>query len=151
VLIGLSAGLAFFFNKTDTGLAVLATSQEPVATELVGIGTRRMSTLIWVMAAVLGGIAGVLQGPDTIFQPFFMTSGFLLLAFGAAVVGGITSLSGALVGGQVIGIFSQLAIYFNNKFIKDSIEIPAFEQLLVFILLVTVLVVRPRGLLGTEA
>lgn len=151
VLGGLAVGTAYFFNKTDLGLAVLATSQEPVATELVGIGTKRISSFVWVIAAVVGGIAGLLQAPDTTFQPFFMTSGYLLLGFSAAVIGGITSLSGAFIGGQLIGIVSQVATYLDRNYIHDHIDIPGLPNLMIFGMLVTVLIVRPKGLLGTEA
>jgi len=153
VLAGLAVGLAYFFNKTDRGLAVLATSQESVATELVGISTKNMSTFVWVFAAVLGGIAGVLQAPDSTFQPGFMTSqgNYLLLGFAAAVLGGITSLAGAFIGGQLIGIISNLGAYFYSRFIVELVEIEGFPQLLVFLLLLTVLLVRPKGLLGSEA
>ena len=151
VLGGLALGLAYFFKRTDLGLAVLATSQESVATELVGIGTRRISSFVWTFAAVLGATAGILQAPDSTFEPFFMTRNFLLLAFTAAVVGGITSLAGAFAGGQVIGIVSQLATYFDRTYIHDHIDIPGLPNLIIFILLVTVLITRPKGLLGTEA
>ena len=151
VLGGLALGLAYFFNKTDLGLAVLATSQESVATELVGIGTKRMSSFVWTFAAVLGGIAGILQAPDTTFQPGFMTTNYLLLGFTAAVLGGITSLAGAFIGGQLIGIVQQLGSYFDGRYIKDVVDIPSIPDLLVFLLLLTVLIVRPKGLLGSEA
>lgn len=151
VLGGLAVGLGYFFNKTDLGLAVLATSQEAVATELVGIGTKRMSSFIWVFAAVLGGIAGILQAPDTTFFAGFMTVNYLLLGFTAAVVGGITSLAGAFVGGQMIGIVQALGAYFDSKYLKGHLDIPGVPDLLVFILLVTILLVRPKGLLGSEA
>lgn len=149
VLGGLGVGLAYFFNKTDLGLAVLATSQESVATELVGIGTRKMSSFIWVFAAVLGGVAGVLQAPDTTFFAGFMTSNFLLLSFTAAVVGGITSIAGAFVGGQIIGIVQAMGGWVDLKFIHN--KVPGVPDLLVFVVLVTILLVRPKGLLGAEA
>jgi branched-chain amino acid transport system permease protein len=154
IFAALAVGLNYFFAKTDLGLAVLATSQEPVATELVGIGTKRMSAFIWGFAAVLGGVAGLLQAPDTIFEPGFMTKNFLLLAFTAAVIGGITSLQGAFLGGLLIGVFRQIVTYAEGAWLEgiDFLhDIPGIPELAVFILLVVVLYVRPRGLLGTEA
>lgn len=153
VLGGLAAGLGYFFNKTDLGLAVLATSQEPVASELVGIGTKKMSTFVWVFAALLGGVAGILQAPDTTFVPGFMTlqGNYLLLGFTAAVLGGITSLAGAFLGGQLIGIIQSLGSYFDSNVVSDFVELPGFPDLLVFVVLLTILLVRPKGLLGTEA
>lgn len=150
----LAAGLAYFFNKTDLGLAVLATSQEAVATELVGIGTKRMSSFIWTFAAVLGGIGGILQAPDTTFVAGFMTlqGNYLLLGFTAAILGGVTSLAGAFVGGQIIGIVLQLGSYVDNRWLKDLTSgLSGVPDLIIFILLLTVLLLRPKGLLGKEA
>ena len=149
VLIGLAIALAYFFNKTDLGLAVLATSQEPVATELAGIGTKRMSSFIWVFAAVLGAIAGILNGPDTTITPGFLTFNYLLPGFTAAVVGGITSLAGAFIGGQIIGIVQSLGSYFDANYIHH--RIPGISDLMVFVVLLGILLIRPKGLLGSEA
>lgn len=150
VFIALMVSLNHFFNKTDLGLAVLATSQEPVATELVGIGTKKMSSFIWTFSAVLGGIAGLLQAPEVPFGAGFMTTGFLLLGFTAAVIGGITSLQGAFVGGMLLGIFTKMAEYLDFTFLEERFEIPGLPELAVFIMLVTVLYVKPSGLLGKE-
>lgn len=149
VMAGLGVAMAYFFSRTDLGLAVLATSQEPVATELAGISTRRISSFIWTLAAVLGAIAGVLVAPVTPFTPAFMTTGFLLPAFTAAIVGGITSLPGAFLGGQIIGITQSIGDYFSDK-VLDNV-VPGFSNILVFAVLVIILLVRPRGLLGAEA
>jgi len=150
-VVGLAIASAWFFNKTDLGLAVLATSQEPVATELVGIGTRRISSFVWVSAAVLGGIAGVLQGPDTLLYPGMMTREFLLLGLTAAVLGGITSLSGAFIGGLLIGGLNGLGSWAQGQFTASIGAIPAFPEVLVFVVLLAVLSVRPQGLFGAEA
>ncbi|MFN2642887.1 MAG: branched-chain amino acid ABC transporter permease [Actinomycetota bacterium] len=145
VLVILGLGMGYFFSRTDLGLAVLATSQEPVATELAGIGTRRMSSFIWTFAAVLGGIAGVLLAPTGALFPGFMTITDLLPAFTAAVVGGITSLPGAFLGGLLIGITQGLGeFYFGSSTI-----VRGAANLLVFAVLV--LLVRPKGLIGREA
>lgn len=150
VLGGIAAGLAYFFNKTDLGLAVLALSQEPVATELTGIGTKRMSSFVWVFASVLGGVAGVLQvGISGVLVPGFMTTDYLLLGFTAAVAGGVTSLAGAFVGGELIGVVSALGGWIDNEFVHH--RVPGVPNLMVFIALLTILLVRPSGLLGKEA
>jgi branched-chain amino acid transport system permease protein len=145
VLVGLGVAMGYFFSRTDLGLAVLATSQEPVATELVGIGTRRMSSFIWTMTAVLGGISGILIGAGGSIYPAFMTTSYLLGAFTAAVVGGIDSLPGAFVGGVIIGLTKDLGGYFLPS------TLPGGPNLLVFAVLVLILLFRPQGLLGAEA
>jgi branched-chain amino acid transport system permease protein len=150
VLVGLALGMVYFFNKSDYGLAILALSQEPVATELTGIGAKRMSSLVWVMAAVLGGVAGILHsGLTQVIYPGFVSRDNLLFAFTAAVVGGITSLSGAFVGGLLIGVVYSLGNYADSNFIHHVL--PGVPDLAVFVVLLAILLARPKGLLGKEA
>jgi branched-chain amino acid transport system permease protein len=146
-LIVLAVLLALFFSRTNLGLAILAVSQEPVATELMGISVRRLSSFVWGLAAVLGGLGGVLTaGVVQNFGPSFITTSTLIPAFTAAVLGGMTSLPGAFVGGVVVGVVQAWAIgepAFSG--------IPGQGTLAVFLLLIGVLAVRPQGLLGKAA
>jgi branched-chain amino acid transport system permease protein len=147
-LVILAAILAYFFNKTNLGLAILGSSQEPTATELMGISVKRLSTIVWALAALLGGLAGVLAVPETgsVF-PGVLTGVFLIPAFTAAVLGGMTSLPGAFLGGVIVGVVEAVAT-----------SAPVFEDipgspgaLLVFVVLLVVLISRPQGLLGKAA
>src|SRR2546426_11641097 len=97
--LALSAvGLAWFFGRTDLGLATLATSQEPTASRLVGIRLNRISMLTWGAAGFLGGLAGVLLAPVTAqFAAGDGTTGGLISAFTAALLGGMTSVARALL------------------------------------------------------
>ena len=96
--------LGLFFTRTNLGLAILGASQEPTATELVGISVRRLSSFTWVLAALLGGLAALIAVPDGgSFAPGIMTSTYLIPAFTAAVLGGMTSLPGAFLGGIIVG------------------------------------------------
>lgn len=156
VLAALAAILGYFFSKTDLGLAVLATSQDAFATRVVGIGVERMSRFIWGAAAFLGAVAGVLYMPIAgALTPGGMTSGVLIPAFTAAVVGGMTSLPGAFIGGLVVGIIQALATWasghymLGDKFYQDII--PASPEVALFVALLLILLIRPQGLLGTEA
>jgi branched-chain amino acid transport system permease protein len=144
VLIALAPLLALFFSKTDLGLAVLAASQDATATRIVGISTSRMSQFTWGFAALLGALAGILQAPITIFYPGFMTIETLIPAFTAAVLGGMTSLPGAFVAGELVGVAQVL----GGAYLGD--HIPGAPDLTVFVLLLLVLLVRPQGLLGKE-
>jgi branched-chain amino acid transport system permease protein len=143
-LVVLAAALALFFSRTNLGLAILGVSQEPVATELMGISVRRLSTFIWALAGLLAGIAGLLTAPVAgSFFPGFVTSTALIPAFTAAVLGGMKSLPGAFVGGIVVGVAQSLAVStpaFHG--------IPGAGSVMIFVLLVVVLAVRPQGLLG---
>lgn len=142
----LALASALFFKRTQTGLAILAVSQEPTATSLVGISVNRVSALTWGMAGFLGAAAGILLAPTTLFAPGFMTGAALIPAFTAAVFGGITSLPGAFLGGVVIGIVEQ----FGNKWVPTTF-IPGGNRILVFLTLLAILIVKPSGLLGKEA
>lgn len=150
-LAAAALALYVFFSRTDTGLAVLAASQEPTATDLVGIGTRRMSALVWGMSGLVGGIAGVmLAAPPNTLTPGYMTREFLIFSFVAAVVGGMTSLPGAVLGGIVLGMVQSFAAVYFPKVDWVATNIPSPEQVAVFALLVGVLAVKPTGLLGKE-
>jgi branched-chain amino acid transport system permease protein len=146
VLAVLAAAMAWLF-KTDLGLAVLASSQDTRAAQVVGISPVAVSRLVWGMAALLGGIAGLLYAPVGIFTPGFMTLTMLVPAFAAAVLGGMTSLPGAFVGGLAIGVVQNLGIYYLGQ----QLKVPGASELGVFALLMLVLLIRPQGLLGKEA
>jgi len=95
-LVLLAVLLGLFFSRTDLGLAILAVSQEPVATELMGISVRRLSSLIWGLTGLLAGIAGMLTAPVVgSFGPGFLTFNALIPGFTAAVLGGMNSLPAA--------------------------------------------------------
>jgi branched-chain amino acid transport system permease protein len=150
-LLALGVLLALFFNITNLGLAVLGASQEPVAAEVVGISVRRLSAFTWALAALLGGIAGVLYMPVLgTFGPGALTIGtgsaLLIPAFTAAVLGGMTSMPGAFVGGTIVGIAQAAAIS-----LKGLSAIPGRGSAITFVLLLGVLIVRPQGLLGSRA
>ena len=144
VLVGFGVGLAYFFSRTSIGLALLGAAQEPVATELAGISTRQLAALTWGMAALLGGLAGVLNAPISgTFGPGFMTLSVLLPAFTAAILGGMNSLPGAFIGGAIVGVAESVAL-------KSSAfaSIPSPDTFIVFLILLAVLITRPQGLLG---
>lgn len=156
-LLGVLAGvLGYFFSRTDLGLAVLATSQDSFATRVVGIGVERMSRFIWASAAGLGAIAGILYIPLTgALTPGAMTFSVLIPAFTAAVIGGMTSLPGAFVGGIVIGCVQSLSNWAANAWhLGDRAFqeiLPGTPDVVLLVLLLVVLLARPQGLLGSEA
>lgn len=160
VLLLLGVMIAYFFSKTDLGLAVLATSQDAFATRVVGIGVERMSRFIWGSAAFLGGIAGILFVPISgSLTPGAMTTGILIPAFTAAVLGGMTSLPGAFLGGIVVGCVQSLANWAGNTYtltVDDIAKplqsiIPGLPDVAIILVLLIVLLARPQGLLGSEA
>ena len=156
VLLFFAVVFAFFFSRTDLGLAILATSQDEFATRVVGIGVERTSRVIWGGAAFLGAIAGILYAPIAGgVVPGVVTTGVLIPAFTAAVVGGMTSLPGAFVGGITIGLVQSISQWASNhyhigqKLIQDII--PSLPDVALVVALLVVLLARPQGLLGSEA
>jgi len=144
--------LAVVFFRSRYGAAVLAVSQEPTAASAVGINISRVSMLTWGLAGLLAGLAGVAYAPRlTTVSPAILTFGTPVLtsAFVAAVLGGMTSLPGAFVGGIAIGLVQEYAGVAKSN-IGALDKVPGFGSVVVLVLLLLVLLVRPKGLLGKE-
>ena len=135
------AVLFVFLNYTKLGLAMRATAQNPTAARMVGIRVGRMLTLGWTLSAAVGGVAGILLAPILALQPSMMF-GVLIFAFAAAVLGGLDSLPGAILGGLTLGVAQNLAGTYLSPH-TGSIDITV-----AFAVIVLVLLVRPTGLLG---
>lgn len=147
ILIGLLVigGLLYLFFQSPIGTALLATSQESFAARIAGIDTRHMAMLTWGLAAFFGAVAGLLFAPIDAFSPGFMTFQRLIPGFTAAVLGGMNSLPGAVVGGFVVGLVESYFGFFLGEYIAGA------DLLGVFLALLIVLFLRPQGLLGKEA
>jgi branched-chain amino acid transport system permease protein len=144
------AVLAFvFFRYTATGTAILAVSQDATAARVVGISVERISMTTWAIAGFLGGVAGVLLAvpPFGSVTPGSITGLSLTVAFSAAVLGGMTSLPGAFLGGVIVGVVEAVG---TSAAIFDDIPGSA-GTLLVFVVLLIVLTARPQGLLGRSS
>lgn len=148
VLVLVAIGLATFF-RTPVGVALLASSQEPFAAQLQGVSLQAMSALAWGTAGAFGAVAGVLAGGSSeSIAPGFMTSGVLIPAIVASVLGGITSIPGAVAGALVLGLVQT---YANQIVLSNGWSVPGPPQLATFVVLLLVLLFRPRGLFGKEA
>ncbi|MGH3442515.1 MAG: branched-chain amino acid ABC transporter permease [Nitriliruptorales bacterium] len=150
VLAAAAALLAAFF-QTRRGTALLATAQEPFAAELQGVSVKGMATLAWAMAGAFGAVAGLLGGGNfNQITPGFMTATFLIPGFVGAILGGITSMPGAVLGGLLIGIAVTLANEIALQYDLTTV-LPGPPQIAILLVLLLVLLLRPRGLLGKEA
>jgi branched-chain amino acid transport system permease protein len=128
-----------FFRYTRTGLALRAVAANAESSRLVGIRVERMLGLGWGMAAAVGAIAGMMVAPLVFLDPNMM-AGVLLYAFAAALLGGIDSPGGAVLGGFLVGVLENvLGAYLIGTELKLTIALA---------LIVGVLVVRPAGLFG---
>jgi len=142
LIVGIVGSLLFYLliQKTRLGLAMRATSENLPAAQTLGIPTRRILALSWGMAAFLGVLAGLFLAAQLLIDPFFMLEPFLK-GFAAAILGGLNSLPGAIVGGLLLGVVEALFGGFISV---------AFKNTLAFLIIIVVLLLRPEGLLGTE-
>ncbi len=148
VVLGASAGLLAVYFKTPQGVALLATSQDSFAAELQGVNVSAMTTSAWGVAGALAAAAGLLgAGVFNQLTPGLLLTTFLIPAFTGALLGGITSMVGAVVGGLLLGLVVTAANQINSSF---SLGLPGPPQIAVLAALLLVLVFRPRGLLGSE-
>jgi branched-chain amino acid transport system permease protein len=142
LVISLVAAILLYLlvQKTRLGLAMRATSENLPAAQTLGIPTRMVLSLSWGLAAAFSVLAGLFLAPALLLDPFFMLEPFLK-GFAAAVLGGLQSLPGAIVGALILGVAESLA--------GGYITI-AFKNTLAFLIIIVVLLFRPEGLLGKE-
>ena len=142
--IALMVVLAVFVSRSRTGKAMRATSYDREAAAMMGIDVDRVIATTFLIGSALAGAAGVMFG--LVYSQVYHFMGFIagLKGFTAAVVGGIGSIPGAMVGGFVIGLAES---YATGYLWQGS----AFHDLYVFALLLVVILVRPSGLFGTAA
>ena len=148
LIVGVAVMILIYllFNHTKLGLALRATAHNRLASQLMGINVGRMLTLGWALASVVGALAGMLVAPIISLDPSFMLA-VLLYAFAAAVLGGLNSPLGAIIGGFTIGVAENLfGTYTPQSWLGPEMKLP-----LTLLLLVLVLLIRPTGLLGQRA
>jgi branched-chain amino acid transport system permease protein len=139
--------LYLLFNHTKLGLAMRATAQNPLASRLMGINVGRMLMLGWALAAMVGAVGGILVAP-ILFLDLTMMLRVILFAFAAAILGGLDSPPGAIVGGVIIGVVQNLAstYSFGPVFFGPELSLP-----IALLVLVLILLVRPTGIFGRKA
>jgi len=132
-----------FFRFTKVGLAMRAAALYPESSKLVGIRVSWMLALGWGLASAIGATAGMMIAPITFLDPYFMDP-ILLFAFAAAVLGGIESPLGAVLGGLLVGVL--LALVGSYLPAGQNLRIP-----FALVVIVAVLLIRPAGLIGRAA
>jgi branched-chain amino acid transport system permease protein len=137
----LALGLHLFFRRTLTGKAMEACAISRRAAWLTGIPAQRMILLAFVLSTVIGGLAGLIIAPVTM-SSYDMGTVLGLKGFCAAMLGGLGSLWGAVLGGLLLGVLESLSVGLINSGLKDATA---------FVLLLAILYVRPSGLLGNRS
>ena len=137
VTLVLMAVFFAFFRYSTLGIAMRAVAQNRLGAQLMGINIGRINALGWGLGTAMGAVTGMLIAPLNYLDPGMMGD-VALKAFAAAVLGGLTSLPGAVVGGLLLGIMDSVV----------GFEVPELRNTIAFGLIVLVLVMRPGGLLG---
>ncbi|WP_111735631.1 branched-chain amino acid ABC transporter permease [Roseovarius amoyensis] len=139
--LGAFLALYLFFSHTLTGKAVLATANNKLAAQLVGIGTNNMMTLSFALSAAVGALGGVLMTPVTLTS-YDVGLTLALKGFAGAILGGMGSPFGALAGGLLVGLIEAMTAGYISSEYKDAVA---------FIVILLVLFVMPNGLFGRSA
>jgi ABC-type branched-subunit amino acid transport system permease subunit len=135
---------AAFFRYTRFGVAIRAAAENGESARLLGISVDRVAVFTWVAGSVLAGVAGILlSAQQGTLNTTTLSVGFLVRALAAALLGGLTSLSGALIGGLAVGIAESMI----GGFFPDSLGLP---ETVFFVAVIVVLIFRPNGLFGTR-
>jgi branched-chain amino acid transport system permease protein len=141
VVVGTVAALWALFQYTKLGLAMRAAAGNPAEARLVGVRVTWMLSLGWGLAAVLGAVAGMLAAPSVFLDPNRMAA-LLIYAFAAAVLGGIDSPVGAVVGGLTLGVGLNLIGTYVD-FVGADLRLPV-----ALLVILVVLLVKPTGIFG---
>lgn len=139
--LGVFVALYLFFTRTLTGKAILATSNNRLAAQLVGINTGWVMTLSFALSAAIGALAGVLVTPITLTS-YDVGIALALKGFAAAMLGGMGNPKGALVGGILLGLLEAMTAGYLSSQYKDAAA---------FIVILAVLFAMPQGLFGKKS
>ena len=143
IAAALVVGLSLFFQKTSTGRALRAVADDHQAAQSVGIPLSRVWVIVWSVAGFVALVAGMIWGSKLGVQ--FSLSVLALKALPVVILGGLTSVPGAIIGGLIIGVGEKLAEVYLGPSVGGGIEIWFGYVLVLFVLLV-----RPQGLFGEK-
>jgi branched-chain amino acid transport system permease protein len=139
----LVALLSLFFQKTSTGRALRAVADDHQAAQSIGIPLNRIWVIVWCVAGVVALVAGMIWGSKLGVQ--FSLSAVALRALPVVILGGLTSVPGAILGGLIIGVGEKLSEVFLGPYVGGGIEI-----WFAYVLALVVLLFRPQGLFGEK-
>jgi branched-chain amino acid transport system permease protein len=143
IAAALVAGLSLFFQKTTTGRALRAVADDHQAAQSIGIPLNRIWVIVWCVAGIVALVAGIIWGSKLGVQ--FSLSLVALRALPVIILGGLTSIPGAIIGGLIIGVGEKLSEVFLGPFVGGGIEI-----WFAYMVALVVLLFRPQGLFGEK-
>ncbi|MGI8609579.1 MAG: branched-chain amino acid ABC transporter permease [Candidatus Dormibacteria bacterium] len=155
VAIALGLSLTALLRFTDFGLSLRAAAEDQATARLVGIKVGWGSAFTWTAASAIAAIAALLIEPSLgVFAPGYISRIFVF-ALAAALVGGLTSLPGAFIGGLVVGVLDAEAVYaLRSPIIGDLLgtrAVPGIDTLAIFVIILAILLLRPGGIFAGRA
>lgn len=141
VAVAAMAGIAFLFTRTSLGSAMRAVAESSETARVLGINSQKVARIAWALGVGLATLGVVLYAPNAGLTPVVLAP-VLFRAFAGILLGGLTSMTGAVVGGLVIGVLDNLAATYISASFRDTF---------VFSVAVLVLLVRPQGMFGRQA
>ena len=141
------AVLAWMIQRTSLGQAMRATAENPAIAELMGIPVNHIITITFVIGAALAALAGLMVGANYSVAHYYMGFMLGLKAFTAAVLGGIGNITGAMLGGLLLGLIESLGAGYIED-ITGGFLGSNYQDIFAFMVLIIVLVFRPGGLMG---
>lgn len=138
VSLAIAAVMWVVFNLTPIGLSLRAQAEQPDTARLLGLRSSRLSAVTWAMSCVLGTVVAILLAPSAFLLPAMMEP-YLMFTFTGIVLGGLTSMPGALIGCVIVGFISNIATVAVS---------PEIGVVVIFLLLLLSMLLRPQGLFG---
>jgi branched-chain amino acid transport system permease protein len=148
--VALVGSLALFFQKTATGRALRAVADDHQAAQSIGIPLNRIWVIVWSVAGIVALVAGVIWGSKLGVQ--FSLAQVALKALPVVILGGFTSVAGAIVGGLIIGVGEKMAEVFLGPVLVKAFDLAGggIENWFAYVLALLFLLVRPQGLFGEK-
>jgi branched-chain amino acid transport system permease protein len=143
-------GLMLLIHRTRLGRAMRATAENPAIAQLMGVNINHIISLTFVIGSALAAVAGVMVSANYSIAHYYMGFVLGLKAFTAAVLGGIGNLAGAMLGGILLGLIESLGAGYIGD-LTGGLFGSNYQDVFAFLVLITVLVFRPSGLVGEKA
>ncbi|MBI2761010.1 MAG: branched-chain amino acid ABC transporter permease [Chloroflexi bacterium] len=140
--------LTAFFKYTRTGIAMQAVADDQQAALSMGISVRRIFAITWAIALLVASVGGIMWGARQGVDLTLATVG--LIVFPAVILGGLESLTGAIIGGFIIGLVQNLTGGYINPWLNDAGYGGGLDAAVPFVVLIIILMIRPHGLFGRE-
>jgi branched-chain amino acid transport system permease protein len=148
VSLVLFVGFAVFFNRSLLGVSMKGTAEDPHTASLMGVNVNRIHMAAWALGGLVAATAGIFLADQSFVRLSMSHTG--IKAMSAAILGGMESIRGAIVGGLIIGVVEGLAANYLSGTVVGSFHFGDVKEVAAFAIMIIVLMIRPRGIFGTE-